>query len=431
MSVLVDMGDYDLNEISLVPRGMNPLADAPVTKEEEGSDLTTDSPAVSQPDSPAEKRLAAMLTSVTEGHQHGIHLRSWGDDTKVEVELRSAQGEGENSWHEHEIAQAADGSYVVSMSAGHTHEVDGGALASAAAAAASPVLKGDEEMTDNANPGADAAKEEVSLADIANMMKEGFEKIDGIEKRQDRTDKVMALSASDRSVFDQLSKEAQDSFLAGTEQDRTVLVAQATKAAAEQTLSGEPAYVAKDGTVLPAGTDPIVVELVKQREQTASAIEALTKANRNGDLEKQASEVLSFAPGNKEAKLALMDAVAKIGDENPELGKDVGSLLKGMNDAGVYNFSNQGTEALTYANGGGANADVMKQVAEARLVEQGILSEPMLELNKMAADYQAANPVDKDGTELTKGKAYQIMSATQKGRELVMSHYANTPVDVA
>ena len=397
MSILVDMNDFDLREVSLVAEGMNELADAPVAKEKQ--------PAADD----MEKRLAAVLTSTEEGHQHGIHLRRWGDEAKVDVDLHSATAEGEDGgWHDHELMQAADGSWVVGMSAGHTHEVDGGALSAAAAAEASPVMKGEAEMDEELEKGT----EDVSLADLATLIRGVSDDVKSIGERTSRLEKVSALPASERSVFDGLSKEAQDSYLEATSHDRSLVIAQAQKAAAEKTLGGD--------------EDPLIAELRKEREEMAKeraemaeAVKGLTAALRGSQLEKEAEEVLSFAPGKPEVKQAVLGKMHELAEENPEVGKEALEMLKALNDAGVYNWSAFGTEALK---GVGSGSDVMKQAAEAHLKAEGTLSDPLIELNKMAEDYCTAHP------EVTKAKAYQLQAQTPRGRELAMAHYASTPV---
>ena len=400
MSVLVDMNDFDLREVSLVPEGMNELADAPVAKEK-------------QPAGEAQKRLAAVLTSENEGHQHGIHLRRWGDEAKVDVDLHGATAEGDSGWHEHDLLQAADGSWTVGMAAGHTHKVDGGALSAAAAAEASPVMKGEAKtMDEELENGTEA---EVSMGDLAKLIRGVSADVKGVADRTDRLERVGALPASERVVFDGMTKEAQDVFLAADSQDRTRSIAETKKAEAEKALGG--------------GEDPMIAELRKEREEMAKerqemakAVTGLTAALRGSQLDKEAEEVLSFAPGKPEVKQAVLGKMHELAEENPEVGKEALSMLKALNDAGVYNWSAFGTQALK---GVGSGSDVMKQAAEAQLIADGTLSEPLVELNKMAVDYQTAHP------DVTKAKSYQLQAGTVKGRELLASHYASTPVRMA
>jgi len=244
-----------------------------------------------------------------------------------------------------------------------------------------------------------------------------------VSARQERTDKVLALTADERAVFDQLSKEAQDSFLDANATDRGVLAAQANKAAAEATLSGQPAYKSASGLELPAGTDPVIVALVQKMDQQNDAMTEMAKSLRQQDLESRAKDAFSFIGGTPVAKAALMGLVDDLKTDNPEVGKQVEEMLKGANAGVEYALTAQGTDALSGL-GTGGGADIMKQAAEAQLVAQGTLSEPLMELRKMADDYHMKNP------DISRAKAYQLMSSTPRGRELAASHYQTMPVDL-
>jgi len=66
--------------------------------------------------------LVDMFTGITDGHQHSIAIHE--EEEGLYLRVAYSQGTGSDNSHDHQIARGLDGNYVVSLNAGHTHELD-------------------------------------------------------------------------------------------------------------------------------------------------------------------------------------------------------------------------------------------------------------------------------------------------------------------
>ena len=397
-----------LDEISLVSDPMNQLATADVAKNQEGT--------------PVEKRLADLLTSAAEGHEHGISTRNWGDN-EVNIILESATASGETGWHEHPLVKNADGTWKIGMAAGHSHTVDGEALnaAAAAAVASNIVMKGEQEMPNEVT----TPNEQIDMAGLAALMRKNAEATEGLVTAvqsltdwKEETEKAAALSPQEQQVYGGLTDETKKQFLDASPQARQVALAQVQKADAEKQLGTQEVYKSEStGQSYTANDDPRVVEMAKQRDIDHAMLQQVLAENGNLSMQKRAETELSLAPGSIEAKAELLKQIDGI--ENEDLRREAGELLKGLNNSMGFLTQSLGTTGVQSGPMSTEQAETVQKQAERNLLSAGLITQPILEFNKQAETIQLENVVE--GMQI--GEAMVKLAETQAGRTMLERHY--------
>ena len=292
--------------------------------------------------------LSQVLTSVTNGHQHGIQLRIYSDgDLDIWVDYAQATDSVDN--HSHSLVRDAEGNYTVSENAGHTHTVDTAAIN---AAIAGMVQKGDDTMDPK--------------------------EVEKLRKHNDRLAKIVALSAIVKAHFDELpDTAAEDAFLELSKEDQTKAV---EKAAAEKKADDPIVYTTKAGVELRKSDGASAVALAKsfdaQQEQMAELVEsnkALAKRNEDAEYRSRVSSEIPNLPGTVDSRIALLKSIDGI--ENDEERKKAQEDLKAQNTSFGDVFKFQGiTGNMNGSDPEQDNAD------------------PQAKLDKMAEELQKADP---------------------------------------
>ena len=283
------------------------------------------------PKKPVEKRVASALTSIEDGHQHGIEVEGDG-----RIWVSYSMGPDDTDSHNHAIARLADGTYVLSMTAGHTHTID--QLTVAQALLALTTTKRTDPMPDKPT-------------------------IEDLQKQLDRTNSIVALGADDRAHFDGLEAEAQDAFVAKSADERTVEIVKAAEAAEAAKGADPVVYTTADGVELRKSAGEPVIAMAKRLDKVDKE-NALLKAQREQDaLEKRAEEELSHLPGDVKSRAALLKAAESIEDE--EQRKEALDALKANNEAMATAFETRGHQGTVPPGSPEAELDKMaKEYAE-------------------------------------------------------------------
>ena len=349
------MRAFKINEISGVDRPAQEGARAVIMKRDDGK------PAPEQ--LPVQKELAAILTSETDGHQHGVTVNHY--DGKLSVYITHANGVDDEVSHNHALA-LQDGGYALATVAGHTHTIDQTAMASALLAlttkGAGAMPKDESEQTEN--------------DDTKSTVEE-------LGKRLYRANRIVSLEAAARKYFDGLEATAQDTYLAKSADDRQAEISAARKAA-EGTDPVE--YTTSDGVEIRKSAGTAVLAAVKKADEISQE-NAVLKAEREQDrLEKRATDELAYLPGDVTTRAAMLKAIDGIEDEAHR--EAAHAALKAQNEAMASAFKTHGV--------GGQ--------AEPGSPEDG--------LDKMATDY--ANEHD-----ITFEAAYNKVIDTPKGKVMI------------
>lgn len=267
---------------------------------------------------PIQKELAALLTSETDGHQHGISIQRYSGSGRVEIWCTYAQGPDDESGHTHAIAKEPSGSYVLSMTAGHTHTIKDTEMASALLAL---TTKGQGPMADDGTQGGGDGGGD-----------------DKLQKQVDRLTKILGLNADERAHFDKLEDtDAQDAFLEKSADDRQAEIKEVQKTAED---ADPVVYTTKAGIPIRKSAGEAVIAALKTADDNAREHELL-KAEREQDrLEKRAEEELPYLPGDVKTRAAMLKQVDAIEDE--DVRKAAHESLKAQNEAMSKAFETHG-----------------------------------------------------------------------------------------
>ena len=283
--------DLQINEISAVDYPAQEGARAVLMKRADPNDARQKPPVRKYGD------LAAVLTSVTDGHQHGIKVEGWkGSDGKMRLDyhVESALGPEDEATHSHALTRATTG-YTLGMSSGHTHTVNDEPLSNAVVAL---LTKQQKEGPVGAEKDKTAEKNTEKLADL--------------QKRLERAEAVNVLKRDERDHFDELAKDAQDAFLAKSADDRASEIEAAKKAK----LDSDPVvYTTMDGVELRKSAGELAITQAKALDTVRKENVTLRGEREQERLEKRADEVLKHLPGTTEERAALLKAAECIEDD--------------------------------------------------------------------------------------------------------------------
>ena len=303
-----ELFDLEIREFSGVGSPAHKPARAAIMKRR-------DKQPVAKQASPIQKELAALLTSETDGHQHGITIHRYSNG-KVQIWCTFAQGPDDENGHTHAIATNPSGSYVLSMTAGHTHTIKDTEMASALLAL--------------------TTKKEGSMADDGTQG--GGDGADGkLQKQLDHLTKVVGLNADERAHFDKLETDAQDAFLEKSADDRQAEIKAVQKAAEDK----DPVvYTTKAGIPIRKSAGEAVIAALKTADDNAREHELLKTERAQERLEKRAADELPYLPGTVQVRAQMLKQIDAIEDE--DVRKAAHESLKAQNAAMATAFETRG-----------------------------------------------------------------------------------------
>ena len=307
--------------------------------------------------------LVSVLTSETEGHQHGIRI--WHDEGETGMYISYGYAEGDEHGHDHAIARDATGNFVLGITRGHTHTIDTAAVSTLILNLVTK--QGDSPMTD---------------AEKKNL--------ETLQKRLARAEAIGTLNASEREHFDGIDDAtAQDTFLAKSVADRKTEIdaAAVAKAAAAAAADGtDPVvYTTMDGLEVRKSEGAVTLSIAKSNDLLRKDNAELRKERETETLRKRAESEIPHLPGTVDERAALLKAVDAMTDESQR--KAAHSALKAQNDA----FKGIGVSLGTS--------------------EGAVDDEPKDKLQKLVDAYSKENKV-------TEAKAYVKVLATKEGAAL-------------
>ena len=378
---------------------------------------------------------AEILTSVEQGHQHGISIESW--DNKIHLYVASGKMAGESDYgHSHSI-MVKDGKYMLSMNVGHTHTVDQETLQQAMLTRAGiKKEEGEQAVTDTVTEAEttptqlaldDGTTTTFSIEDLTKLKdllaqeKESAE----VEKTEAKTEPatqtettqeqttmtstppteqksesidvtkfedeitylkaVISLEKSHRGFFDQLSADEQRTFAKKSMSDRD------SQMAASRDLDPV-VYTTDQGVEIRKSSGDTVIMLARSNDEARRENRELREARERDVLEKRADDEIGHLSGDLDTRVELLRAIDKIDDETVRT--NVLATIK-ANDAGVSRaFKNYGS------------------------LGQSDPRDPEVELDRLAKNLAAEKGI-------TEAQAYVQVAKTDKGREL----YARTQIN--
>ena len=300
------------------------------------------------------KRGRAILTTAEDGHTHLVMLEDFDGNDVVS---------GTTTWqddHTHPWIMQDDGTILIGIVDDHGHKPD----------KASKLAAGDTAMTPEEKAAAEALKAEN----------------DALTAKNEKAEKVIALSAASKAHYDALSDDAeQDTFLSKSAEDQDAEVAAIEKA---KTDADPVVYKTTAGHELRKSDGLALIEMAKQNDLQAKENADLKKKLEDQDLRKRADTELNFMPGTIETRMALLKSVDAIEDETERnLAKD---SLKAQNESMSKAFDTYGTTS-------GGNVDA---------------ASPEGQLDALTKKAQEADP------KLTEAAAYAKVLETSEGKTL-------------
>jgi hypothetical protein len=274
---------------------------------------------------------ACKLTSAEKGHQHVVWLDDLGKGDHHTTTYDYSAG-AEDS-HNHRIVVEGN-KVVLSMNAGHTHELElpRGWRPRAAEPVAADAAPGVSVVVMNAPPSTEKQHGDLtspittaSVSSSTNHQEPQMtpEQIADLNARLERATKMAELTDSQKLYFGKLAPADQSAFLA--------------KSAADRSKEVETAVVHKgeDGTLYFTTDDPRLVSLVKTNESLAKAATTANQHRLDAEAVVVAKSHLGNCSGTDDVKLAVVKALNTIGDETVR--KAAFELLKAA-DAAVNNL---------------------------------------------------------------------------------------------
>lgn len=247
-----------------------------------------------------EKRFA-VLTTVS-GHQHVVDFMGpEGVKSRGHTSFDMADGDMES--HSHEWIRRDDGSTVILMAAGHTHDVaEMIMLPMEAEMIANADFVGKKDGEEKQMP-TEKTAEELS-ADIEKLTKQ----LDDLQAENSVYKAEAVFSDAERDYYKGLDDEAKKAFREATSEAR---LAQIEKRDDEDPVI----FKSADGTEYRKSDDPRLIELAKREDAREIEFRKMRDEAEDGRIEKYVSENLHHHPGDMDVRKAIVKAVEGIADE--------------------------------------------------------------------------------------------------------------------
>lgn len=308
-----------LTAVALTAQGANPEAHVTFFKSKV------------KPEQPVDKGgdLATLLTGVTEGHQHAIRIETYDDELYLDVGFAIAPGSDGNS-HYHAIVMDDSGSYVIATNAGHTHEIDTGAVQSAilnqfTKSCGDTITKEESlKMIPVNKDGTLRKTEDTPMPDpkLQADLDAANKEIGTLKAKLAQATAYGLLSDTEKKYHDGLNSQDQESFLGKSSADRRAELEAAEKADPIE-------YTAIDGTEYRKSAGATVISMAKRLDEQDRELAAQKALSLNATFAKRADSELPNLKGDQTVKVALLRAISQIDDE--ETRKSIDEMLASAN----------------------------------------------------------------------------------------------------
>ena len=302
-----------------------------------------------------------LVTSVEDGHQHGIEIDVY--DGKPRFYLNYAMSEG-GEGHDHQLVRGEDGKITVTENAGHSHAIDETTIQTAMLNAM--IGKAELETPDDPGASADNLGNQPTEDDMAD--KNAGDQSAELAKKNDLIKQLQAvvdLSPEHRAHYDTLPVSKRDDFLTKSASEKDADIEAIEKA-------NPVIYTAEDGTEYRKSDDARLVKMAKERDEDRKEMSKFRIDAEQEAFSKQADDLLGLVPGEKVEKVATIRAISKI--EDADVRKAAFTLLENAGKVYKMALSTAGVnETVSPANTGIAKAaDVLKQAVSACAKEDSI-----------------------------------------------------------
>lgn len=220
------------------------------------------------------------------------------------------------------------------------------------------------------------------------------EQIESLTKRAERAEKAFGLNDAEKALFVKMDVENQERFLNLTSEERTEEIQNEITKAAEL---NPVIYTSSEGVEFKKNDDTRLVDMAKQLDEVNAEKSEIAKAARLAAIAKRGEE-LSNLPGTPEQHVLLVEAVAKMAEEQQT---ELNEILDTLNGNLAKAFEETGT------------SDAPEAPAEENLSIE-------TQIEGIAKSIRTENP------ELSEAQAYAKALTTNEGLALYSQHL-NTP----
>lgn len=277
------------------------------------------------------RRELIVLTSVNEGHSHGLSLEA-GERGGSTWYAHAPESEFS---HDHAWTLDGDGNLVVAMNDGHDHTVDRGALLEGFLRIGT-ALRDDDCVVAMARKAQIEFTQDGGVVDLVTKRRYGADgseiggepvikedpmskpvaTVESLTKRNEDLEKRLELVSlygsftdAQRSHFDKLDEAGKATF--------AKLDASGREAAISKAAEADPiVYTDSEGVEYRKSCDPVVLRLAKRADAAEKRSEERHAEVEKVRLAKRAESVLGNLPGESDVHVAIVRQLEKIADED-------------------------------------------------------------------------------------------------------------------
>lgn len=282
----------------------------------------------------------------------------------------------------------------VAMSDSQNETAQATAPAETTAVAATPTAAPVEETPATIAASTEETKEEQATAETATAatVEKMQQQVNAMDARFSKFLSISALSDVEKTHYDGLHETDQDVFLAKTTEQRAAEIAE--KAVADQ-VEDPVVFTGVDGITVLKSQGPEFLQMAKNLDALTRKSARLEQERIDETFRKRAEDEFGHLPGDVQTRVNILKAVDTITDASAK--EQALQLLKAKAESFAQMEGVLGTSGATY--------------------EKESISSAHDQLEKMARDHQIQHP------EKTYAKAYQEMTRTARGQELLQQHY--------
>ena len=289
--------------------------------------------------------LVDILTSVEEGHQHGVTVRV--EDGELYVMVMYAREDGAENSHDHMLAIDADGNYVVSLNEGHTHTIDSEQIRELVFNRVVNKSEYGKELelveTDKglhitknaASCGKSSLEDNMSDANKGAGNEALQTEITKLKSQLVTANAVLAMTSIEKSHYGQLDTASQAAFIAKSSAERGTDI--------EFAKTADPIeYTTSDGVELRKSAGVLMIKMAKDNDVLKKQMAAQQDVIEKSALEKRAETDLGNMPGTVEVRAAILKSVDGIEDEGVRKLAHEALVAKNTEMSGAFTTSGRG-----------------------------------------------------------------------------------------
>lgn len=316
-----------LTAIALTARGANPKADVTFFKSHKGTEVDKAGDLVN------------LMTSVEDGHQHGIKVETY--DNQLYINVMYAGGT-ELSHHYH-IMVAGESGYEISTNAGHSHTVDTDQINSTLIAqlnkgeVADTITKEQAELLIAVNiDGITENLEDAMSKELEATLEAANKKMEKMTAELAYANTVASFTATAKAYYLTLDDADRKAFVGKTDADRVATM--------EMAKSADPVVYTSvsDGTEFRKSDSEAMINMAKRIDAQELEIAKQAALTKHSVFVKRAANEMGNLTGEDATKIAVLTAIDSI--EDADTRKAAVEMIKASNSGASVALETLGTQ---------------------------------------------------------------------------------------